>query len=125
MRNLFLLITVSIICGCITNNKNKAPDIPVVNINGEELYKNNCASCHRCLVDFTGPALKGSISRWENKRLMYEFIRNPLAVIQKNEYAKLLQKKFGSIMPSSTLSDQELDAIFYSCDGYADSTIQK
>lgn len=105
--------------GCGSTDK-KAEETPVANINGDELFKNNCASCHKCDMDFNGPALKGSLQRWGDKALMYEFIRSPFSVIQKNEYAKNLQQKFnGNIMTPSTLSDQELDAIFKYCDNAA------
>ena len=116
MKNIFLLIVIITLFSCGTTDKKKIEETPVANINGEELLKNNCASCHKCNMDFTGPALKGALERWGDKTLMYEFIRNPFGVIQKNEYAKNLQTKFqGAIMTPSTLSDQELDAIFEYC----------
>jgi len=117
MRYTFLFIAIIAMIGCGTTDK-KAEQPPVASINGEQLFHNNCASCHKCDMDFTGPALKGSLQRWGgDKALMYEFIRSPFSVIQKNEYAKNLQQKFnGSIMTPSTLNDQELDAIFNYCD---------
>src|SRR5437868_689529 len=115
MKIIFLLTSIITIFGCGTADK-KAEVPAVANINGEELFKNNCASCHKCDSDFTGPALNGSLGRWGDKASMYEFIRNPFGVIRKNEYAQSLQKKFGgAIMTPSTLSDKEIDAILDYC----------
>lgn len=75
----------------------------------------NCASCHKCDVDFTGPALKGAESRWKDKELMYEFIRNPAGVIQKDSYAAGLQKKYNAIMIPSTLTNEQIDAVLDYC----------
>ena len=116
MRNISLLIIIAAMAGCGTTDK-KAKVPSVVNNNGEQLFKNNCASCHKCDVDFTGPALKGSLERWGDKALLYEFIRNPFKVIRKSEYAQDLQRKFGGAqMTAFELSDQEIDAIFNYCD---------
>src|SRR5258708_1282945 len=101
MKIIFVFIAIITMFGCGTTDKKKAEEPPLTSINGEELFKNNCASCHKCNMDFTGPALKGSIERWGDKALMYEFIRNPWAATQKNEYAQNLQKKFnGALMTS-------------------------
>ncbi|MCS6819778.1 MAG: c-type cytochrome [Chitinophagales bacterium] len=52
---------------------------------GKALFKANCASCHNPLQNATGPALKGSLARWEaageykgktGKQWLYEWIRN-------------------------------------------------
>ena len=113
MRSIFLLIVITTIFGCGTTDKKKVEEVPISRIDGQQLFNDDCASCHKCDVDFTGPALKGAAQRWGDKNFMYEFIRTPWAVIQKNEYAQRLQKKFnGSLMTSFTLSDGEIDAIF-------------
>src|ERR1700739_2767015 len=83
--------------GC--NNTPSETSSPVAeNINGEALFRANCASCHKTHEDFTGPALSGTFKRWSAKQLVYEFIRNPDSVIRKNNYAKELEDKFGSRM---------------------------
>ena len=66
-------------------------------------------------MDFTGPSLKGAASRWKNQELMYEFIRNPMEVIQKDAYAAELQKKYNAIMTPSTLTNEEIDAVLDYC----------
>ncbi len=117
MKNIFILIVIIVMFGCGANDKKKTEEPPVANINGEQLFKDNCASCHKCLVDFTGPALKGASQRWGDKALLYDFVRSPFSVIEKSEYAKNLQKKFGgAVMTPFTLSDKEIDAILEHCE---------
>ncbi|HRI24737.1 MAG TPA: cytochrome c [Ferruginibacter sp.] len=85
------------------------------NIDAAGLFMTNCASCHKCDVDFTGPALKGAASRWKDKALMYEFMRNPFGVIQKDPYAGSLFKKYNAVMTPTTLSNEEIDAVLEHC----------
>jgi cytochrome c551/c552 len=86
------------------------------NIDAQSLFMAHCASCHKCDVDFTGPALKGAESRWKDKKLLYEFRRNPMAVVAKDEYAAGLMKKYNSVMTPSMLTDEEIDAVLNYCD---------
>jgi len=79
------------------------------------LFNTHCASCHKCDVDFTGPALKGAASRWSDKNLMYEFMRNPMGVIQKDAYAQGLFNKYKAVMTPTTLSNEEIDAVLAHC----------
>lgn len=53
------------------------------------------------------------MERWgSDKKAMYEFIRNPAKSVVENAYAKQLFEKWNrTIMPASTLTDAELDAI--------------
>lgn len=85
------------------------------NIDAAGLFMANCASCHKCDVDFTGPALKGAASRWKDKALMYEFMRNPFGVIQKDAYAAGLFKKYNAVMTPTTLTDEQIDAVLDYC----------
>ncbi len=84
----------------------------------EILFKANCASCHKCGQDYTGPALQGAVTRWKNKDLLYAFVRNSQAVIAEDEYAKALFKKWnGTIMtPFNDLSNEQIDGILQYCD---------
>lgn len=101
-------------CNSSTGNNQSAKNINP-NIDASGLYTMHCASCHKCGVDFTGPSLKGAASRWKDKELMYEFIRNPMGVIQKDSYAAGLLKKYNAIMTPSTLSNEEIDAVLDYC----------
>jgi cytochrome c551/c552 len=110
----FALLVIMISC----NNSNGGQPAKKINpnIDAAALFTMNCASCHKCDVDFTGPSLKGAEARWKNKDLMYEFIRNPMGVIQKDSYAAELQKKYNAIMTPSTLTNEEIDAVLNYCD---------
>ena len=122
MGNIFILIAITALVGCRPSDK-KVEEPPVTQINGEQLFK-SCASCHKCEVDFTGPALKGSLQRWGDKAVMYEFIRNPMIEVTKSEYARKLQQKWKVQMPAYELSDKELDAIFKYCDSSIRVTVK-
>ncbi len=108
-----LIVLIFFVTGCGGDDKNASADntIADTNINGEILFKANCASCHKTDNDFTGPALKGSLQRWGgDKKAMYDFIRNP--ALSENAYAKSLKMKWAPIiMTSFKFSDAQLDAI--------------
>jgi mono/diheme cytochrome c family protein len=108
-----LIVVIFFVAGCTGNDKEASADdtIAEANIDGETLFKANCASCHKTDNDFTGPALKVSLKRWGgDKKVMYAFIRNPAKPL--NEYAEALKKKWSpAIMTSFNFSDAQLDAI--------------
>lgn len=87
---------------------------------GEKLFKGNCASCHKPDEDMTGPALKGSIQRWEGKGDIHAWVKNSTAVIKSgNAYANELFNKWGkSVMTNQALANEEIDAILYFADNY-------
>jgi cytochrome c551/c552 len=89
---------------------------------GQALFfgKAQCASCHKPDVDMTGPALKGALSRWPDKQTLYDFIRNPTNVIQRDKYALALYEKWNraNMLPFPHLTDAEIDAILSYCDSY-------
>ena len=64
--------------------------------NGEQLFKQNCASCHAIDKDITGPALGGVLNSgpWaEDKKNLYEWIHNPPGFIAKDKYTQDLKAK--------------------------------
>ncbi len=89
---------------------------------GKALFKANCASCHNPLQNATGPALKGSLERWEaagdyqgksGKQHLYDWIRNwntpvkagyPYAVTMSNWAASQM-----NLFPA--LKDEEIEKI--------------
>jgi cytochrome c2 len=93
--------------------------IPDTSINpsvalGKRLFMRNCAACHNLFKNMTGPGLVGFTERgpWAERKNVYEWIRNPSAFMEKNEYARDLKKAFGSMMSAFPgLSNQEIDAI--------------
>jgi cytochrome c551/c552 len=113
MMKQFLIVLAFFVAGCTSDDKKASTDDTIAeeNINGEILFKANCASCHKPDKDFTAPALKGALQRWSgDKKTMYAFISN--STQSENAYTKALKKKWApAIMTSFKLSDAELDAI--------------
>lgn len=84
--------------------------------NGEQLFKGNCASCHRPSDQrLTGPGLKGVQERWAGREaLLHQWIKNPNAVIATGDpYVKKLVAEYASagIMTAQAVNDEEIDAI--------------
>jgi cytochrome c551/c552 len=86
-----------------------------VNSKGEQLFKQNCASCHALDRDLTGPALHGVSQRgpWaKDKANLKKWIKNPAPFIANDTYVKGLKEKFGLPMPSQAhLSDAEIEEV--------------
>ena len=112
----------------ISCNNNSAGDkttntessVAVANTNGENLFKANCASCHKPNERYVGPALQGVVSRWESKELLYAFVRNSQEVISRNAYAKKLYDEYkqSPMLPYPNLKDQDIDDILRYCQNY-------
>lgn len=85
---------------------------------GKYLFESNCVFCHKTVEVFVGPALRGARKRWESPELLHEFVRNPAAVIAKNDYAKKLYEQFNKMQMTafSQLSDKEIDDILDYCE---------
>jgi cytochrome c2 len=83
--------------------------------NGEQLFKQNCASCHAIDKDVTGPALSGVLNRgpWaEDKKNLYSWVHDPAGFMAKDPYTKGLKAKFGAMMTGfPQLKNEEIDAI--------------
>lgn len=54
---------------------------------GEELFKANCASCHKIDINFTAPAL-GYVTERRPKQWLYAFTRNPSKLINDGYYTE-------------------------------------
>lgn len=81
---------------------------------GKALFNAKCASCHAIDKQLVGPALKGVEDRWDDRKMLYEWVRNSAAVIKKGypravavytEYNKVQMTAFPE------LKDQDIDAI--------------
>jgi cytochrome c551/c552 len=81
---------------------------------GKALFNQKCASCHAIDKNLVGPALKGVEDRWDDKAMLYEWVRNSAAVIKKgypravavyNEYNKIQMTAYPE------LKDADIDAI--------------
>lgn len=83
---------------------------------GEKLFKQNCASCHKPDKDMTGPALKGARQRWidnSSEEKMYDWVRNSQAVVASGDaYANSLFTKWNkSVMTAQNLTNEQIDAV--------------
>ena len=124
MKFNYLIILIFII-SCNNNSagdktKNTESSIAVANTNGENLFKANCASCHKPNERYVGPALQGVVNRWESKELLYAFVRNSQEVISRNAYAKKLYDEYkqSPMLPYPNLKDQDIDDILRYCQNY-------
>ncbi len=92
-----------------TNNKS--------NPESERLFNSLCINCHKCEGSLIGPPLPGALQRWESKELLYEYIRNPQAVIAKNAYARNLANQYKPYIMTAfpNLTDQEIEAVLNYC----------
>ncbi|MEL7251330.1 MAG: cytochrome c [Bacteroidota bacterium] len=87
---------------------------------GKKLFRNNCAACHAgdMKTNLTGPALRGSLDRWEahgGQEALYSWIRNSQQMIQEGENlrAQQLWEEWGPTIMNTfiNLTDEELAAI--------------
>ena len=117
MKNITGLLVIFLISCNNSGNNNAVSVNPVPGNKGEELFRNNCVTCHSRDTVLTGPVLTGVLTRWKSKQLLYEFVRNPIAVLEKDNYSKNLQNKYHGIVMTSfpQLSDQDIDEILKYC----------
>lgn len=81
---------------------------------GKALFMNKCASCHTLFKDMTGPALSGFTERgpWADRKVVYEWVRDPAGFMKKNVYAADLKKKYTTMMQAFPgITNEEVDAI--------------
>jgi hypothetical protein len=81
---------------------------------GQQIFQQNCATCHSLDRVITGPALRGVNDRgpWTDRSNLHKWVHNPGAFIPTTEYTQTLQKTYNQVMPSFQLSDKDIDAIF-------------
>ena len=116
---LFLVAIFLLSCGENTSDKTTANIAEnITTSNGENLFKANCATCHKSNEKLIGPALQGVTARWESKELLYAFIKNSQEVISRNAYAKKLFEEYkqSPMLPYPQLNDEEIEAILKYCD---------
>jgi cytochrome c2 len=84
--------------------------------NGEQLFKQNCSSCHgRPDKGVSAPALAGVLNRgpWaEDKKNLYAWVHDPGGFMSKDPYTQKLKAQFGIMMQAfPQLKEGEIDAI--------------
>lgn len=79
---------------------------------GKKLFVDNCALCHSVKKDKMGPALEGSLARWDNDTArLTAFIRNSPEFIKSGDpYARELYDKWNkaTMTPFPHLTDEEV-----------------
>lgn len=87
---------------------------------GEALFKANCASCHKPLESYVGPALKGAREREPSKDWVYKWVANTVTMVNTDPYAKKLKDEHGGVVmtPFPDLSHADIDAILEWADKY-------
>jgi cytochrome c551/c552 len=83
--------------------------------NGQQIFQQNCQSCHAIDKKLSAPALRGVTGRgpWGDRANLVKWVHNPAAFIPTTPYTKGLQTEYGSIMPSfPQLSEADINAIF-------------
>lgn len=90
------------------------PMAAIAQLDGEKLFKTNCSACHVITEKkLIGPGLAGVESRWEDKDLLYKWIKNSSEVLAGGDaYANTLFESYNkSPMPAQALSDEQITAI--------------
>lgn len=90
------------------------PLIAGAQIDGEKLFKVNCSACHLITEKkLIGPGMAGVEDRWEDKELLYKWIKNSSEVLASGDaYANALFEEYNkSIMPAQNVNTEEIDAI--------------
>ena len=79
---------------------------------GQELFANNCASCHKIDQPMVGPAL-GGIDKRRDEAWLLKWIRNSAAVIASgDQYAVDLYNQYNkTAMPAYDWSDEEIKSV--------------
>ncbi len=87
---------------------------------GEALFKANCASCHKPLESYVGPALKGAREREPSKDWVYKWVANTVTMVNSDAYAMKLKSEHGGVImtPFPDLSHADIDAILDWADKY-------
>jgi cytochrome c551/c552 len=83
--------------------------------NGQQIFQQNCQSCHALDKKLSGPALRGVTGRgpWTDRANLHKWVHGPAAFIPTTPYTKALQAEFGAVMPPfPQLSNKDIDAIF-------------
>ncbi len=114
---LFLIVVAFFSCSEQKTATNEAKLLTAA-AKGEDLFKVNCATCHKPYEKLIGPALQGVTTRWESKALLYAFVRNSQEVIATNAYAKKLFEEYkqSPMLPYPQLTDEDINAILNYCD---------
>lgn len=82
--------------------------------NGEALFNQSCKSCHDVKKKLVAPALANVENRWEDRKLLFKWIRNSFSVLQAGDpYAACLFCEYhGQAMPAyPAFTDNDIEGI--------------
>jgi len=87
---------------------------------GEALFKANCASCHKPLDEYVGPALKGAREREPSKDWVYKWVANTTSMVNSDPYAEKLKAAHGNVVMTAfpDLKKEDIDAILTWANNY-------
>lgn len=117
LRSIYLLLALLI----TTNFTSHAQDIEA----GKKLFNSNCAACHHPLKKSTGPALKGAASQWEDREMLYKWVKNSQDLV-KSGYPRAVQvfeannKSVMTAFPQ--LKNEDIDNILAYVDQFKEAT---
>jgi cytochrome c551/c552 len=83
--------------------------------NGQQIFQQNCQTCHALDKNLTGPALRGVEERgpWGERANLVKWVHNPSAFIPTTPYTQELFNTYKQTMPSfPQLSEEDINAIF-------------
>lgn len=98
---------------------------------GEQLFKANCASCHRATAEaLAAPGLAGIKDRWKGKdELLIQWIQNPNAAIATGDaYVRSMVEKYQAnygLMQAQAVSAEDINHILTYVANYKDDTTPK
>ncbi|NSL88668.1 cytochrome c [Chitinophaga sp. Mgbs1] len=98
------------------NPRPLADSTPPIWKRGQQLFQDNCSSCHAVNQELTGPPLYGAVSRWDyDTALLFAYTRNAAAQISAGNFrAGCLFLKYNKTgMPAyPSLTQQQLTALY-------------
>ena len=128
IKSIFVIIIGGVFSmNTITENKKiktaESIDSKALQPDGKQLFLLQCASCHHATRDLIGPSIYAVRSRWTNKNLLYQYIRNSSEVIKKDAYAKNLFVKWNKTVmtPFPKITNAEIELIL----NYVDSEAKR
>lgn len=93
-----------------------------IQLEGEKLFKENCASCHAPNKDLVGPSL-ACIGERRDREWLYSWIRNSMDMINSGDSIAVgLYEEWGKTMqtPFEQLTEPEMDSIIFYLDTFCE-----
>lgn len=122
LRYLFIWLMLIVLVSCSENSepitannkliRNVIKDsiIQCDHLKGKTLFIANCDVCHR--LHATDQIFFNNLNeRWKDKKILYDFIRNPEEVIKKDAYAKAMFEQYNhvSMTAFAWMTDKQIE----------------